>query len=31
MDEIRRDIETIVSKLDLVIAGSPDPAAPDER
>lgn len=31
MDEIRKDIEAIVSKLDRVIAGSPDPAAPEER
>lgn len=31
MDEIRKDIEAIVSKLDLVIAGSLDPAAPEER
>ena len=31
LEEIRRDIRAIVSKLDLLIAGSPDPAAPDER
>lgn len=31
LEEIRRDICAVVSKLDLMIAGSPDPAAPDER
>ena len=31
MEEIRADIEAIVSKLDLLIAGSRDPAAPEER
>jgi hypothetical protein len=31
MDEIRRDIGAIVSKLDLLIEGSQDPAAPEER
>lgn len=31
MEEIRQDIEAVVSKLDLLIAGSQDPAAPEER
>lgn len=31
LEEIRRDIRRIVSKLDLLIDGSPDPAAPEER
>lgn len=31
MEEIRRDIGVIVSRLDLLIAGSLDPAAPEER
>lgn len=31
MEEIRRDIEAVVSRLDLLIAGSQDPAAPEER
>lgn len=31
LDEIRRDIVAIVSKLDLLIASSQDPAASEER
>jgi hypothetical protein len=31
LEEIRRDIGVIVSRLDLLIAGSLDPAAPEER
>jgi hypothetical protein len=31
LEEIRRDIRAIVSKLDLLIDGSLDPAAPEER
>jgi len=31
LEEIRQDIGAIVSKLDLLIAGSLDPAAPEER